>query len=66
MPHHPPLLLPRAVQGQSPTPGHTQGQSPGRGHPGNAVGALEIEGGATHDLLGDEGKDVAFNRKIVQ
>ena len=55
MPHHPPLLLPRAAQGQSPTPGHAQGQSPGRGHPGNTVGALEIEGGATHGLLGDEG-----------
>ena len=51
----PPPLLPRAARGQSPTPGHTQGQSQGQGHPGIVVGALEIEGGATHDLQGDEG-----------
>ena len=62
-PHHRHPLLPRAAQGQNPIPGH---QSPGRGHPGNAVGVLEIEGGAPRDLLGDEGKYVPFKRKIMQ
>ena len=57
----PPLrLTPRAVLGQSPTPGHAQGQSPDRSLAQKvAVGALEIEGGATHDLQGDEGEFIS-------